>query len=84
MPNISSHAGHIPERSCVICKKKVDRSSLLKFVILFEKIIFDINMQMPGRGYYVCPDLDNRCLEHLEKWVIKSLKKQTKKKIQKK
>jgi|WetSurMetagenome_2_1015567.scaffolds.fasta_scaffold229311_2 uncharacterized protein len=84
MPNLSSHAGHIPERSCVICKKKIDRSSLLKFVILSEQVIFDIKSQMMGRGYYICNDFDNRCLEHLDKWLEKSLKKKFSKNIAKK
>jgi uncharacterized protein len=80
MPNRSSHAGHLPERSCIICKKKIDRSSLLKFVILNEQVIFDMKMQLSGRGYYVCPDLDNRCLEHIEKWLKRTLKKKHSKK----
>ncbi len=75
MPNRSSHANHIPERSCVICKKKVDRRQLLKFVILHNRIVFDMKGMMQGRGFYVCNDHENLCLEMLEKWLKKRTRK---------
>ncbi len=81
MPNRSSHADHVPERSCVICKKKIDRSSLLKFVILKEQVIFDLRQMMSGRGFYICSEMDKRCLEHLDKWLIKKIKKRLNRKV---
>jgi len=71
MSNRSSKAGHIPERTCIVCRKKSEKQKLIKFVLLDSEIVFDLNSDMKGRGYYVCDD--NRCLQKLDKRVMKML-----------
>jgi len=72
MPNRSSKAGHIPQRTCVVCRKKTGKKKLMKFVLLDSEIIFDLNGFIEKRGYYVCDD--NSCLQKLEKSVKKILR----------
>ena len=72
MPNRSSKAGHIPQRMCVVCRKKTDKKKLMRFVLLDSQIVFDLNRDMKKRGYYVCDD--NSCLQKLEKKVKKILR----------
>ena len=73
MPNRSSKAGHIPERSCVICKNKTRQDKLMRFAIIDREIVFDMGKILACRGYYVCNN--NECLLKLEKWLSKHLKK---------
>ncbi len=69
MSNRSSNAGHIPQRTCIICRKKSEKQKLMKFVLLDTEIVFDLNSDMKGRGYYVCNE--NSCLQKLDKRVMK-------------
>lgn len=73
MPNKNSHALHIPLRSCVVCKKKVDRNQLYNFFMLNREVVIDLNRSIPTRKYYVC--LDYSCLNSLQNWVAKVTKK---------
>jgi len=73
MPNKNSSAGHIPFRTCLICKKKVDRKTLLSFYILNKEIVFDINRLVQVRKRNVCHKAE--CLMLLNKWVGRQLKK---------
>ncbi|RLC48196.1 MAG: hypothetical protein DRH57_02630 [Candidatus Cloacimonadota bacterium] len=58
---------HIPQRSCVICRKTENKSNLLRFVLLSQnRIIFDLKQNLSRRGYYCCDD--NSCLTKLNKW----------------
>lgn len=72
MPNISSKAGHIPLRTCVVCRRKTEKKQLMRFVLLDSEIVFDMNCEIKKRGYYVCDD--NSCLQKLEKRVKKILR----------
>ncbi len=72
MPNRSSKAGHIPQRTCVVCRKKSEKRKLMRFVLLDFEIVFDLNCDIKKRGYYVCDD--NSCLQKLEKRVKKILR----------
>lgn len=74
MVNKNSQAGHIPLRSCVICRDKTSKTKLLRFILLDGEIIFDPGQKVENRGYYVCDN--NPCIEKLEKW-------KTKKKVRK-
>ncbi|MBN2828749.1 MAG: DUF448 domain-containing protein [Candidatus Cloacimonetes bacterium] len=69
MPNQASKAGHKPERSCVICREKKQKTSMFRLVFVSHELIFDIKQIIPGRGYYLCND--NACLGKLEKWIRK-------------
>ncbi len=73
MPNRSSKAGHIPERSCVICRNKTRQDALMRFAIIDREIVFDMGKKLTCRGYYVCNN--NECLQKLGKWLSKHLKK---------
>jgi uncharacterized protein len=72
MPNRSSKAGHIPQRTCVVCRRKMDKKKLMKFVFLDSEIVFDLNGDIEKRGYYACND--NDCLQKLEKRIKKILR----------
>jgi len=69
MPNRSSKAGHIPHRTCVVCRKKVAKSELVKFSVLGSGVVFDMKRKLLGRGYYVCDD--NNCINRLDDKVSK-------------
>ena len=73
MVNKASNAGHIPERTCVICKKKNEKSNLIRFVIKNNLIVFDYKQRMQNRGYYCCRTTN--CKDKLEKWLKKRKKK---------
>jgi predicted RNA-binding protein YlxR (DUF448 family) len=72
MPNHSSHAGHISQRSCIICKKKEDPKVLLNFFVLNRDIIFDLKNQIKTRKRYVC--YNEQCLGLVDKWLLKRQK----------
>lgn len=72
MSNRSSKAGHIPQRTCVVCRKKTEKKKLMRFVLLDYEIVFDLNCDIEKRGYYACDD--NSCLQKLEKRVKKILR----------
>ncbi|OAG27474.1 YlxR family protein [Thermodesulfatator autotrophicus] len=48
---------HVPQRSCIICKKKTAKHKLLRLA-LDEKgrVVLDKEYKQPGRGAYLCPD----------------------------
>lgn len=69
MVNKNSQAGHIPFRSCVICRTKKPKGKLLRFIFLDGEVSFDLRQKIETRGYYVCDD--NSCIEKLEKWKSK-------------
>lgn len=59
-------SNHIPERTCIVCRKKGDKSNFIKIVknkngeILVEK-----NKKLDGRGAYICKNKD--CLNACKK-----------------
>ncbi len=73
MPNRNSHVGHLPERTCVICRTKKLKSALLRFVLIDGDIVFDCKQVLNKRGYYVC--FEKECILKLEKWLKKKRKK---------
>ncbi len=75
MPNQSSHAHHVPIRTCVICKKKIDQNILLNFYIVNSDFVFDLKRSVNKRKYYICHSED--CLKQLNKWQSK-LQRRTK------
>ncbi len=63
----TSDMAHIPQRTCVICRKKRAKNNLLRFILLpSNKIIYDLKQNLPSRGYYCCDD--NDCLTKLDRW----------------
>jgi predicted RNA-binding protein YlxR (DUF448 family) len=73
MPNRNSHAGNQPQRTCVVCKKTQEQSSLLSFFILPEGVVFDPKRQIQTRKFYLCQG--NECLPGLDEWYKRYQKK---------
>jgi len=66
MPNRNSHAGHIPERTCVVCRKKRAQAEMLGFFIMREGIVFDPGNAVQRRKAYLCRNAE--CYLGLGKW----------------
>ena len=45
-----------PERSCVGCRRKRAKGDLLRIVRTADRIRFDPQQRLPGRGAYLCPE----------------------------
>lgn len=45
---------HRPQRSCVICRDKMDKRSLTRLVFVDNKLSIDKSGKMNGRGAYLC------------------------------
>ncbi|MBQ6775422.1 MAG: DUF448 domain-containing protein [Synergistaceae bacterium] len=57
---------HVPQRSCAVCRAKSDKGDLIRLVKSPEgKIVIDTTKKLPGRGVYICPDLE--CVERAKK-----------------
>src|SRR5580698_11598957 len=54
-------AGNHPVRTCVGCKARAAKSSLLRLVVVGDGIVPDLQARQPGRGAYLHPSL--ACLE---------------------
>src|ERR1700744_18503 len=54
-------AGKKPVRTCVGCKARAAKSSLLRLVVAGDGIVPDPQARQPGRGAYLHPSL--ACLE---------------------
>jgi predicted RNA-binding protein YlxR (DUF448 family) len=76
MPNINSKAGHVPIRTCVVCKKKIDCMKLLNFFTMGDGIIFDTKKVMPYRKFYLCDTTE--CKSGLAKWMKRFQRRQQK------
>lgn len=71
MPNMHSKAGHIPIRTCVVCRQKSAQTGLLAFFLLPAGITYDLARRINTRHYYHCP----ACLAGLPKWRKKRAKR---------
>lgn len=47
--------GHIPERTCIVCKKKTNKYELLRLCLKDGKVVVDKFQKLGGRGAYLCP-----------------------------
>ena len=57
---------HVPERTCVGCRRKAPRAQLLRLVLTGSgDLSVDAGAVMPGRGAWVHPDL--ACLDLAER-----------------
>ena len=60
----SSH--NTPQRSCAVCRVKSGKENLIRLVKSPDgKVFIDTEKKLPGRGVYICPDLE--CLERAKK-----------------
>ncbi len=73
MPNKSSKANFIPVRMCVICRNRMIKENLLRFVIINKEIVYDFNNKIEARGYYLCRS--KKCRTNIHKWLKKKNKK---------
>lgn len=59
--------GHLPIRTCLGCRSRRPKWELMRVVVKEGRLMIDREMRLPGRGAYLCPDLN--C------WVMMSRKK---------
>lgn len=49
---------HVPQRTCIGCRKSKDKSELLRIVCGEDgSVTVDESMKAPGRGAYICKDM---------------------------
>ena len=46
--------GHIPQRTCILCREKLSKSQLLRIVKNGETFSIDETHKKDGRGAYIC------------------------------
>ena len=51
---MSHKAKHVPQRTCVVCRRKYDKRHLLRFVRTDDGVLVDPTGKQSGRGAYVC------------------------------
>ena len=53
----------IPERTCIVCLTKRDKSEFIRIVKTKEDIVLDKTGKVAGRGAYICDSLEciNKC-----------------------
>ncbi|HNQ44447.1 MAG TPA: DUF448 domain-containing protein [Candidatus Cloacimonadota bacterium] len=73
MPNQNSNAGHIPQRTCVVCRKICAQSELLSFFLLPSGLVIDLKNRLQARKQYLCANPG--CYAGLAKWRRKYAKK---------
>ena len=57
---------NIPQRTCTVCRTQKNKNELLRIVKNKENIIkVDVNGKEPGRGAYIC--LNMECFEKAKK-----------------
>jgi len=50
---------HVPERTCVVCRRKLDKRRLTRIVRSPEAgVVVDPSGKLNGRGSYLCDDRD--------------------------
>jgi len=45
---------HIPIRTCIFCRDRFEKHTLLRFVRKDKVIYFDKRYRLEGRGFYIC------------------------------
>jgi len=48
--------GHIPERTCVFCKKRAPKTDFFRFTNQKGNLVFDPEQKLEGRGAYLCKE----------------------------
>ena len=57
-----------PIRTCISCRKKAEKDSLLRIIVKDNKISADLSGKQPGRGAYVCKN--EACIKRLSQKAI--------------
>ncbi len=47
---------HIPERTCVVCRRKFPKPELTRLVRTESGLVLDLGGKQNGRGAYLCAD----------------------------
>ena len=55
----------VPRRTCIGCRTTRAKSHLRRFTVTPEGVAVDPDQTRPGRGAYVCPDLE--CVDRLDR-----------------
>lgn len=63
---------HIPERTCIACRKKGEKSNFIKVVLdKSGRVLIEKDTKLDGRGAYICKGSEE-CLNKCEKSKILS------------
>ncbi|RKX63188.1 MAG: DUF448 domain-containing protein [Thermodesulfobacteriota bacterium] len=46
----------MPERTCIVCRKKLPKKELLRFCVKDNQIVLDKTQKEGGRGAYFCSE----------------------------
>ena len=49
---------HVPQRSCVACRRVAPKQELVRIVASSEGVVVDETGKKKGRGAYICPSLE--------------------------
>lgn len=49
-----TRARHLPERTCVVCRRKAGKRELVRLVCSGGAVEADLRGKKPGRGVYLC------------------------------
>ena len=52
----------MPLRTCLVCRRRSEKRSLCRLVLVGAKLFYDHQYKAPGRGYYICRKTE--CLGH--------------------
>ncbi|MFO8030923.1 MAG: DUF448 domain-containing protein [Desulfohalobiaceae bacterium] len=63
---------HVPYRTCIICRQKLPKSTMQRFVCGQEEqgysLLQDTSQTKPGRGFYVCSEECQAKLSRSRAW----------------
>lgn len=45
---------HVPQRTCIVCRKKTDKRQLVRIVRTVDGVVVDPTGKQNGRGAYLC------------------------------
>lgn len=58
--------GHIPIRMCIGCRTRKPKKELIRLIKKLDgSIVYDKKGNIPGRGFYICKDID--CIKKAKK-----------------
>ena len=55
------HKNGVPQRRCIGCMESKDKTLLIRMTYLDRSLHVDEGVKSPGRGFYLCKDIN--CLE---------------------
>lgn len=61
-------------RTCIITRQKCSKQELLRIVIKDNKILYDLNQNLPGRGYYLINNVELLKSEKTKQILIRRFK----------